>query len=155
MVPNQSMRWFPHTTVAAVIERNGLFLMVEELDESGAIVFNQPAGHLEEHETLLQAITREVREETAWGFRAESLLGVYQWQVPPNGATYQRFCFSGSCFDHQPGQKLDEGILQARWMSRDELAENPEQLRSPMVLTCIDDYLSSNHFPLDLLKSIR
>ncbi|MEW7982957.1 MAG: NUDIX hydrolase [gamma proteobacterium symbiont of Phacoides pectinatus] len=146
------MTWFPHTTVAAVVERDGRFLMVEERDQRGAIVFNQPAGHLKEHETLLQAIAREVREETAWGFLASTLIGVYQWQVPPDGATYQRFCFAGACHDHRPDQPLDEGIPAARWMSRAELAGRSAQLRSPIVLACIDDYLAGHRYPLDLLK---
>lgn len=149
------MIWTPHTTVASVIERSGRFLMVEELDRDGRNVFNQPAGHLEEAESLLQAVVRETREETGWGFTPQTLVGVYRWQVPPAETTYLRFCFHGSCHDHQPEQPLDDGILRAVWLSRDELAAQPQRLRSPMVLRCIDDYLAGCRYPLELINDLQ
>ena len=128
--------------------------MVEELTSSGKTVFNQPAGHLEEAESLLDAVIRETREETAWGFIPESLIGIYRWQVPPAEATYLRFCFHGVCHDHQPELPLDDGIIRAVWMSREELAESPDRLRSPMVLRCIDDYLARCRYPLELINDL-
>jgi ADP-ribose pyrophosphatase YjhB (NUDIX family) len=148
------MIWTPHTTVASIIERSGRFLMVEELSRDGKRVFNQPAGHLEEAESLLAAVIRETREETRWGFTPQSLVGIYRWQVPPAEATYLRFCFHGNGHDHQPELPLDDGILRAVWLSREELAANPQRLRSPMVLRCIDDYLAGCRYPLELLSDL-
>ncbi len=129
--------------------------MVEELDGDGKTVFNQPAGHLEEAESLLDAVVRETREETGWGFTPQTLIGIYRWQVRPAEATYLRFCFHGSCYDHRPEQPLDNGILRAVWLSRDDLAANPKQLRSPMVLRCIDDYLAGCRYPLELINDLE
>lgn len=148
------MIWTPHTTVAAVIEEKGRFLMVEEETGTGTPVFNQPAGHLEAAESLLQAVIRETREETAWGFTPQALVGVYRWRVPPAGATYLRFCFHGTCHDHRPELPLDDGILRAVWMSREELAAMPQRLRSPLVLHCIDDYLAGHRHPMSLIRDI-
>jgi ADP-ribose pyrophosphatase YjhB (NUDIX family) len=148
------MIWTPHTTVASVIEKEGRFLMIEELTSNGESVINQPAGHLEEAESLIDAVIRETREETAWGFIPESLVGIYRWQVPPAEATYLRFCFYGSCHNHQPHLPLDEGILGTVWLTRDELAEHADRLRSPMVLRCVDDYLAGYRYPLALLSDL-
>lgn len=148
------MEWMAHTTVAALVERNGRYLMVEETTRNGLQVFNQPAGHLEPGESLIEAVQRETREETGWGFTAEGLVGIYRWQVPPDGATYLRFCFYGHCHDHHPEQPLDTGILQALWLSRQELAADPMRLRSPMVLRCIDDYLAGSRHALSLLHDL-
>lgn len=128
--------------------------MVEELDRDGNLVLNQPAGHLEQAESLAEAVIRETREETAWGFSPDYLIGVYRWQVPPAGTTYLRFCFHGSCHDHRPDLPLDEGIQRAIWLSRDELAAQPERLRSPLVMRCIDDYLAGCRYPLELLNDL-
>ncbi|MCW8906166.1 MAG: NUDIX hydrolase [Sedimenticola sp.] len=149
------MIWTPHTTVAAIIEQDGRFLMVEEESGKGEPVFNQPAGHLEEAESLLQAVVRETREETAWGFTPHALVGVYRWQTESAGATYLRFCFQGSCHDHRPELPLDDGILRTAWLSREELAAMPERLRSPLVLSCIDDYLSGHRYPVSLIRDIE
>ena len=144
--------WTPRVTVAAVIERESRFLLVEEETEEG-IVFNQPAGHLEDGESLFDAVAREVREETGWGFEPEGVVGVYRWRMPDTGRTYLRFCFHGGCSDHRPEQPLDAGILGARWLSRDEL-ERESRLRSPMVLTCIDDFLAGHSYPPALIQDI-
>lgn len=144
------MIWKPHATVAAIIQRDNKFLMVEELI-NGERLFNQPAGHLEPDETLIEAAIRETREETAWLFIPEAVTGVYLWTHPDNGKTFLRVAFCGQCDDHQPEQSLDEGILHAIWMSRDEIAQKKQSLRSPMVIDCIDDYLAGKRYPLDLL----
>ena len=148
------MTWLPHATVAAIIPQDDRFLMVQERTRGGQIVFNQPAGHLDEGESLIDAVIREVREETAWGFVPENLVGIYRWQVPPNGATYLRFCFSGHCHDHDPDRELDHCIIRAAWMTRHELALEGERLRSPMVLRCINDYLDGIRYPLDILNDM-
>jgi len=147
------MSWAPHVTVAAVIEHQGRFLMVEEQTAEGLRI-NQPAGHLEQGESLLQAVVRETREETAHDLIPRSLIGVYRWQVPDAGITYLRFCFHGVIAEQRPNQPLDDGIVRLRWMHRSELQERPGQLRSPLVLTCIDDYLGGRRHPLELLQEV-
>jgi NADH pyrophosphatase NudC (nudix superfamily) len=148
------MIWKPHATVAAIIEHDNKFLMVEELID-GKHVFNQPAGHLEPGESLLDAVIRETQEESAWQFVAEAVTGIYLWKHPENGETYLRIAICGSCKNHDANQTLDEGILAAVWKSRDELAGEPQKLRSPMVINCIDDYLAGNRFPLDMLVDVE
>ena len=147
------MIWKPHATVAAVIEHQGRFLMVEE-NADGDIVYNQPAGHLDPGESLVQAAIRETREETAWGFRPQAIVGIYRWHHEPTDRTYLQICFTGSCHDHEPDQALDDGILQALWLSRDELQARSDRLRSPLVMRCIDDYLAGHRYPLDLLSDL-
>lgn len=146
------MTWKPHATVAAIVERDGKFLMVEE-DVNGEIVYNQPAGHLDPGEDLIEAVIRETQEETGWKFTPESLLGVYLWPQPNTNRTFLRFAFAGTCSDYQPEQQLDEGIIQALWMSKEEL-QNSNKLRSPMVLQNIEDYLSGQRYPLELLSTV-
>ncbi|MCK4950280.1 MAG: NUDIX hydrolase [Gammaproteobacteria bacterium] len=148
------MIWKPHTTVAAVIEKDGKFLIVEEESDS-KVVYNQPAGHLDEDESLIQAVIRETLEETAWHFKPENIIGVYQYKSPGNGTTYIRFCFSGQCNQHEPDRKLDDGIVCAIWMSYEELVREKDKLRSPMVLHCIDDYLAGKQYPLELIWDIQ
>jgi 8-oxo-dGTP pyrophosphatase MutT (NUDIX family) len=147
------MSWTPHVTVAAIIERQGRFLMVEEQTTEG-LRLNQPAGHLEQGESLVQAVVRETREETARDFNPLVLIGVYRWQVPLKDLTYLRFCFHGETTEPLPGQPLDEAIVGLHWMSRSDLAERAGQLRSPLVLTCIDDYLHGHRYPLELLNEV-
>lgn len=137
----------PQITVAAVTETDGRFLVVEERIER-RLVFNQPAGHVEPGETLLEAIVREVREETAWLFAASELIGVYLWRHPGTGRTTKRFAFTGSVSDHRDGQPLDEGIVRTHWLTREQLQEREPQLRSPLVLRCIEDYLAGRRAPL-------
>ena len=146
------MTWKPHATVAAIIEKDGKFLMVEE-NVHGEIVYNQPAGHLDPHESLIDAVIRETQEETAWQFTPEFLLGIYLWPQPNTNRTFLRFAFTGTCTNHQPEQALDEGILQALWMTKDEL-QNSKKLRSPMVLQNIEDYLSGQRYPLEILSTV-
>lgn len=147
---NDADIWKPHVTVAAVIVRENKFLMVEEPID-GLIFFNQPAGHLEDKETLTQAIIREVREETAWGFTPESLLGFYQWRNPDKNISYLRTTFVGSVHDHDPEQPLYDNIINASWKTLDELQRSSVRLRSPLVLACIHDYLAGHRYPLEIL----
>jgi len=145
--------WKPHTTVAAIIEREHKFLMVEEVS-GGVNVYNQPAGHLEPDESLIEASIRETREETAWNFKPEYISGIYLWDQADTERSFLRVTFVGQCDDYRENQTLDNGIIRALWLSRDELAAHPEKLRSPLVLLCIDDYLAGNQYPLELLTSI-
>lgn len=149
------MRWKANVTVAAVIEQDGRFLMIEE-NADGETVINQPAGHLEKDESLLAAVKREVLEETAWEFAPHAIVGIYLYPSRTNDLTYLRVCFSGEGLRHHAQQPLDAGIIQARWMSRDELQANRSaRLRSPLVLRCIDDYLAGNRYPLDMLSYVE
>ena len=145
------MQWKPNATVAAIAEQDGRFLLVEETIK-GQLVFNQPAGHLEQGETLIEAVKREVLEETAWEFEPESLVGVYLYPNPHNSdITYLRFCFYGHCTVEHKDQPLDEGILRAAWLNMDEIEKERTRLRSPLVLRCIEDHLKGNSYPLDIL----
>lgn len=147
------MIWKPHATVAAIIERDGKYLMVEE-NADDSIVYNQPAGHLDPGEDLVQAAIRETREETAWLFRPEAIVGIYTWDQPGTERTFLRFAFCGQCSDYDENQKLDDGILKALWLSKDELLQQPDKLRSPLVLECINDYQNGKRYSLDVLSYI-
>jgi len=145
------MVWKPHTTVAAVIEHEDQFLMVTERIDN-ALVINQPAGHLNENESLLQAVIREVQEETAWQFQPAGIVGIYRWQHPNKNKTYIRTTFFGSVSNHNSQQPLDHPIVKADWLTRQQL--ELQNLRSPMVMRCIDDYSSGNQFPLEMLGDV-
>lgn len=147
------MTWSPHVTVAAVIERQGRFLFVEEL-AGGERVYNQPAGHLEPGESLIEAVVRETLEETAARFTPSALLGVYRWVHPRKGTTFLRFTFAGTCSEPDPDRELDDGILGTVWLSREELAASPERLRSALVLQNVDDFLNGRTYPLELLGDL-
>ncbi|MCK9531888.1 MAG: NUDIX hydrolase [Gammaproteobacteria bacterium] len=143
--------WKPHATVAAVIERDGRFLLVEEAI-NGEIIYNQPAGHLEEGESLIAATVREVLEETARHFTPEAVVGVYRWRNPHSGVTFLRIALTGTCSEPEPDRTLDEGVLAARWFTREQAARL--KLRAPMVLRCMDDYLAGARHPLSLLVDL-
>jgi len=143
----------PDITVAAVTETDGRFLVVEERINR-RLVFNQPAGHVERGETLLDAVIREVREETAWGFEPEQLLGVYLWRNPSSGRSTMRFAFTGRVMDHDARQSLDRGIVCTHWLSRDDLMQREPQLRSPLVLRCVEDYLDGARMPLESVAKL-
>lgn len=147
------MVWKPHVTVAAIIERDNRFLMVEE-ESDGRIVINQPAGHLEQGESLIDAVKRESFEETAWNFEPKTLINIQLWQHPDNSATFLRVSFAGECYDYDPSSELDSGIIRTLWLSRNELLEQQNRLRSPLVINCIDDYLSGKKYPLSMLKTL-
>ncbi len=138
----------PEITVAAIVERHGRFLIVEERIRQ-RLVFNQPAGHVEDRETLLEAVCRETREETAWRFEPQALLGTYLWRNPANGGTTMRFAFIGAVLDFDPLQSLDVGIVRTLWLTRSELVARSSRLRSPLVIRCIDDYRAGQRLPLD------
>lgn len=146
------MTWYPHITVAAIIERDNHFLMVEE-DCEGAIVINQPAGHLEQNESLIEAVVRETLEETAWHINPTNIVGIYQW-TNNNRQTFLRIAFASDCIRHDPERSLDHGIIKTLWLSRDELENQSQRLRSPMVIQCVDDYLAGQRYPLELLNEI-
>lgn len=146
--------WFARVTVAAVIEQNGKFLLVEELIQ-GKKMLNQPAGHLEDAETLIDAVIRETREETAYHFIPSSIVGIYQWKHPATNETYLRFAFSGKVTDHDPDQALDQGIVAAKWMSLEQIMVNKERHRSPQLETCITDYLAGEKWPLSLITNVN
>ena len=147
------MQWKPNTTVAAIIEQNGKFLLVEEQTERGNR-YNQPAGHLEDGETLIQAVIRETMEESAYEFMPAALLGIYHWKHDLNDTTYLRFAFIGKAGKHYPMQELDDGIVQAVWMDIDEIRDKANLMRSPQVLTCIEDYLAGKRYPLQVVTHL-
>jgi 8-oxo-dGTP pyrophosphatase MutT (NUDIX family) len=147
------MTWKPHATVAAIIERENKFLMVEELIH-GEHLFNQPAGHLDPDESLIDAVIRETQEESAWQFIPEAVTGIYLWKHPDNGKTFLRVAVCGRCENHDPDQALDDGIIRAAWKSREQLVQPSCKLRSPMVINCIDDYLAGKRYPLDMLITV-
>lgn len=148
------MSWIPHITVAAVAERGGKFLLVEEL-VAGEAVYNQPAGHLEENESLIEAVVRETLEEAALRFVPEHVSGVYHWRQPNSRETYIRIAFAGRVEDGVRPGPLSKGILGAAWLSREELLALPAaRLRSPMVLRCIEDYSGGARYPLSLLTHL-
>ena len=143
----------PNSTVAAIVEQDGKFLLVEETTDRGNR-FNQPAGHLEDNETLIEAVIRETLEESAYDFTPTALLGIYHWKHPHNDTTYLRFAFIGKVGAHYPEQKLDDGIIRAVWMTADEIREQSALTRSPQVLTCIEDYLSGKGYPLEVITNL-
>ena len=143
--------WTPHLTVATIIERDGRFLLVEEYAGGDHLVYNQPAGHLDAHETLAAAAIRETLEETAWEIEVNAVVGVYYW-THPQGETFIRTCFAGTAQHHHPDQRLDDGIERAVWLTYEEIASLDSRLRSPMVLRCLDDYGAGKRYPLDLFS---
>ena len=144
------MVWKPNVTVAAVVQRAGKFLLVEEETESG-LAFNQPAGHLEQGEALVDAVVREALEETAYHIKPTHLVGIYNWQHPTKDVTYLRFAFAGELRGWEAERKLDEGIVAARWLTLGEVKATQARHRSPLILRCIEDLLAGKRYPLDLL----
>jgi ADP-ribose pyrophosphatase YjhB (NUDIX family) len=147
------MVWKPSVTVAAIVEQEGRFLMVEEETETG-IVFNQPAGHLEPNETLIAGVARETLEETAYSVRPESLLGIYRWHAASSDTTYLRFAFKARVLGHDPGRALDHGILRALWLTPEEIRSFRLRHRSPLVMRCVEDCLAGRSYPLELIHHI-
>jgi len=145
--------WAPHVTVAAIIHREGKFLLVEEKDKtSDKLVINQPAGHLENNESFVDAVIRETLEETRWVFSPEYISGLYRW-IHDNGETYLRICFVGEIIKEHPELKLDTGIERAIWLTKEEVLEH-KNIRSPLVIESIKDYLDGKKYPISLIKDI-
>jgi 8-oxo-dGTP pyrophosphatase MutT (NUDIX family) len=142
--------WKPSVTVAAVIERQGKFLFVQE-SHDGRMVLNQPAGHLDPGESLVAACRREVLEETAYRFEPTALVGIYRWYYAPKDVTFLRFCFRGSLAGTEK-RPLDKEIVALHWLSQDELEKRKAEHRSPLVQKCVDDFLAGHDFPLDLFS---
>jgi 8-oxo-dGTP pyrophosphatase MutT (NUDIX family) len=141
--------WTPHATVACIVEDNGRYLMVEE-NSAGAEVFNQPAGHIDESESVFDAAVRETLEETGWQVELTGLTGLYTYLAPQNGVCYHRYCFEAKAIKHVT-EALDTDIIAAHWLTYEELIERKARLRSPLVLKCIDDYRSRAPLPLDYI----
>lgn len=146
------MNWPPHITVATVVQKNNRFLIVEERDkDTGLLVFNQPAGHLEPNETIFAAAVRETLEETGYRVTLTSLVGVYQYGAVNNQTIYQRLCFRADVGE-QTDRALDPDITAAHWLTYQEIAAKP--LRSPLVSLCLDDALNNEPVPLSFLKHL-
>ena len=151
-MPSNNAR--PRVTVAAIVEREGRFLVVEERDDRGELVINQPAGHVECGETLPEALVRETYEETGWHVQPQALVGAYLWGKPDGSVSYLRMAITARPERHESEAPLDEGIVQPLWLSRDELAACRERHRSALVLRCVDDYLAGESYPLSVFKSL-
>ena len=153
-------RWKPSVTVAAIIEREGRFLLVEEHTQDG-LRLNNPAGHLDPGENPIQACARETLEETAFHFTPDALVGIYMsrfekavpGQDKPLDITYMRFAFCGTLGEHVAGQALDEGIVRTLWLTPDEIRACVPLHRSPLLLTCMEDYLAGKRYPTALLTT--
>jgi 8-oxo-dGTP pyrophosphatase MutT (NUDIX family) len=145
--------WRPRVTVATIVPTDGRFLLVEE-EVRGRVLLNQPAGHLDPGEALTAAAVRETLEETGWEVRLSHLVVVQQWLNPRSGHNFLRFTFAAEPQRHHAERSLDEGILRALWLRRDEIAAQGERLRSPMILSSIDAWLAGQRLPLDVLQSL-
>ena len=144
--------WQPDVTVATVVARDGQLLMVEER-VSGHLVLNQPAGHLEPDESLAEAALRETREETGWDVRLTAFVGAYQWTAADD-TPFLRFTFAAEPLRHHPGQALDEGIVQALWLTPTALQADMARLRSPLVWQAVSDWLAGQRYPLSLVRQV-
>ena len=147
-------RWKPSVTVAAVIEHGGRFLLVEEHTAEG-LRLNNPAGHLDPGESILQAAVREVLEETAYVFTPSHLVGIYLARLQRSGddITYLRFAFAGSVGEPAPGRALDTPIVRTLWLTPAEIEASRERHRSPLLWRCVQDHLAGRRYPLDLLTT--
>ncbi len=149
-----SERWRPNVTVAAVVERDGRYLLVEERAGDGSLQLNNPAGHLDPGETLLQAVVREVLEEAACVFTPTHLQGIHLApSANDDGVTYLRFAFAGTVSEPLPGRALDSGIVRTLWLTPDEIAAERARHRSTLLMRCIDDHRAGRRYPLDLLQA--
>jgi len=145
------MAWPPHITVACIVEQDGKFLMVEEISH-GQQVFNQPAGHLDPGETMMQAAIRETFEETGWQVNPTHVLGVSTYYADETDTLYYRTSFIADAVSYDENAELDEGIIRAVWLSYEELKSQKDKMRSPLVLTNIEQYLEGNRYPLSLIS---
>ena len=153
-----SARWNPSVTVAAIVEKNGLYLLIEEHTQEG-LRLNNPAGHLDPGESLIEACARECLEETAHPFQPKQLVGIYQSRFhraakdghPAEEITYVRFAFTGDVSERIAKLALDDGIVRVLWLSLEEVRASAERHRSPLVLQCIEDHAKGQRFPMDLI----
>ncbi|TKB43752.1 NUDIX hydrolase [Thalassotalea mangrovi] len=146
------LQFKPNTTVAAIVHHKGKFLMVEEWQDQ-QWVYNQPAGHIEANETIIEGLERELKEETGLQLTAQALSGIYYFHLPRSNLFYLRFCFIVELDAWLETQPEDNEINRAVWMSYEEIVNKSAQLRSPIVLAAIKDYLDGNKYPLSILKS--
>lgn len=144
------MEWYPHVTVATVVEKDGKYLLVEELCH-GRLVYNQPAGHLDADETLQQAAIRETQEETGWQVELLGLVGLALYTSPNNQVTYHRTTFYAKALQHDPEQPLDDGIQQAVWMSYEEMLAASDRMRSHLVIKAVEQYQNGHTYPIELI----
>ena len=149
--PAPGGRWRPSVTVAAILERGGRFLLVEEVID-GRRVLNQPAGHLDPNESLVQAVKREVLEETCFHFEPTGLVGIYRWVYEPADVTFFRFCFRGRLQDEDASRQRDKQIEALHWLTPAELTARRDEHRSPLVQRCVEDFLAGRHYPLETLS---
>lgn len=146
--------WQPDVTVATVVVDGGRLLCVEER-AGGRLVINQPAGHLEPDESLMEAALRETREETGWDVRLTAFIGAYQWKAPETGRHYLRFAFAAEPLRHDPKRTLDEGIERALWLAPSELRAESPRHRSPLVWQVVADHLAGRRHPLSLVQHLE
>ncbi|MGH8147252.1 MAG: NUDIX hydrolase [Rhodanobacteraceae bacterium] len=151
--PERATIWCPHVTVACVVADGDRFLMIEE-DIHGTRQFNQPAGHLEPNETLPAAALRETLEETGWEITLDCFIGVQQWHSPVHDHHIVRFAFAGRPVNRHPERELDAGVVRTLWMRYPEIVALGERLRSPLVLTTLEDWLAGQRLPLATLRSL-
>jgi 8-oxo-dGTP pyrophosphatase MutT (NUDIX family) len=137
-------------TVAAILERDGRFLVVEEQTDEGVRI-NQPAGHLEPGESIIQGARRETLEESAYRFEPRAVVGIYRWHHPDKDVTYVRFALCGEAAAQRTDRPLDHGILRALWLTPEQLQACAPRHRSPLVMRCVQDYLAGRRYPLELL----
>jgi 8-oxo-dGTP pyrophosphatase MutT (NUDIX family) len=143
----------PAVTVAAIVEEDGRYLLVQESTKRG-LRLNQPAGHLEPGESLALGAARETLEEAAWHVEPFALVGVYRWEAPDNGETFVRFAFAARAVTHDRERPLDHGIVDALWLSYEDIVARRDEHRSPLVLRCIDDYRSGRRWPVDIVQDV-
>lgn len=147
-------RWKPHTTVAAIVERDGRYLLVEENTPDG-LLLNNPAGHLDPGESIVDGVIREAREETTRDFQPTELVGIYLVPPPdgdPAAITWLRFAFAGTISEEVSGRMLDDGIVRTLWMTIEEIRASRDRHRSPVLLQCVEDHHAGRRFPLDVLR---
>ncbi|KFN51482.1 NUDIX hydrolase [Arenimonas composti] len=146
--------WQPDVTVATVVVRDGRLLVVEE-QVQGRLVINQPAGHLEPDESLIEAACRETLEETGWEVEPGEFIGAYQWRSPADGRHFLRMALAARPLRFQPDRSLDDGIVRALWLTPDELAAESQRHRSPLVWRVVEDFLAGRRFPLQALTLVE
>ncbi len=150
------MAWSAHVVVASIVERDGRFLLVEErVKNEGPTVLNQPAGHWEAGETLVEAAVRETLEETGWEVRPTALLGLYEFKPPELEYTFLRIAFIAEAVQHHADRALDHGIVGPVWLDDNALRAQQARHRSPSVMRCVEDYRKGLRYPLDMIAHLR